>query len=157
MGSCSAVALAVRRSLLTPVVRMLAIRFGAVVAPSADARHVHTRPTPTLGGAAMFVGFLAAMAVASHMGQFHEMFQDNSEPFGVILAAGVMFMVGALDDLIDVSPPAKVAGQVRRGEPARALRRLDVLLPDAVQPLPHRRRRARRSDWRRSSPRCGSC
>ena len=28
-------------------------------------RHVHTKPTPTLGGAAMFVGFLAAMAVAS--------------------------------------------------------------------------------------------
>ena len=30
----------------------------------------------------------------------------------MILAAGVMFVVGALDDLIDVSPPAKVAGQV---------------------------------------------
>ena len=48
--------------LLTPVVRWLAIRFGAVVAPSSDARHVHTKPTPTLGGAAMFVCFLAAMA-----------------------------------------------------------------------------------------------
>ena len=46
------------------------------------------------------------------MGQFHEMFQSNSEPFGLLLGAGVMFVVGALDDLIDVSPPAKVAGQV---------------------------------------------
>src|SRR5260221_13646311 len=91
---------------------MLAIRFGAVVTPSSDARHVHTRPTPTLGGMAMFVGFLAAMAVASHIPQFHEMFQSNSEPFGLILGAGVMFVVGGLDDLIDVSPPAKVAGQV---------------------------------------------
>jgi UDP-GlcNAc:undecaprenyl-phosphate GlcNAc-1-phosphate transferase len=98
--------------LCTPLVRLLAVRFGAVVAPSADARHVHTRPTPTLGGAAMFVGFLAAMAVASRVPQFHEMFDDNSEPFGLVLAAGVMFVVGALDDLIDVSPPAKVAGQV---------------------------------------------
>src|SRR5207237_8241081 len=89
-----------------------AIRFGAVVTPSSDARHVHTRPTPTLGGTAMFVGFLAAMAVASHMPQFHEMFQSSSEPFGLILGAGVMFVVGGLDDLIDVSPPAKVAGQV---------------------------------------------
>jgi UDP-GlcNAc:undecaprenyl-phosphate GlcNAc-1-phosphate transferase len=96
---------------LTPVVRRLAVRFGAVVAPT-DARHVHTTPTPTLGGAAMFVGFLAAMVVASRMGQFHEMFDQNSEPLGVILAAGVIFFVGALDDLIDVSPPAKVAGQV---------------------------------------------
>jgi UDP-GlcNAc:undecaprenyl-phosphate GlcNAc-1-phosphate transferase len=98
--------------LLTPVVRIVAIRFGAVVSPSSDARHVHTRPTPTLGGAAMFVGFLAAMAVASHMGQFREMFADNSEPVGLLLGAGVMFVTGALDDLIEVSPPAKLAGQV---------------------------------------------
>jgi UDP-GlcNAc:undecaprenyl-phosphate/decaprenyl-phosphate GlcNAc-1-phosphate transferase len=98
--------------LATPFVRALAVRFGAVVAPSADARHVHTRPTPTLGGAAMFIGFLVAMAVASQMGQFREMFESNSEPFGLILGAGVMFVIGALDDLIDVSPPAKVAGQV---------------------------------------------
>jgi len=97
---------------MTPVVRALAIRLGAVVPPSGDARHVHTRPTPTLGGAAMFVGFLAAMAVASQVDQFHEMFDDNSEPFGLVLAAGIMFLVGALDDLIDVSPPAKVAGAV---------------------------------------------
>ena len=96
----------------TPIVRRLASHLGAVVAPSADLRHVHTRALPTLGGTAMFVGFLAAMAVASRMDQFHEMFEENSEPFGVILAAGVMFVVGALDDLIDVSPPAKVAGQV---------------------------------------------
>ena len=60
----------------------------------------------------MFVGFLAAMAVASQMHQFHDMFQSNSEPSGIILGAGVMFIIGGLDDLIDVSPPAKVAGQV---------------------------------------------
>jgi UDP-GlcNAc:undecaprenyl-phosphate GlcNAc-1-phosphate transferase len=95
----------------TPVVRWFAIRMGAVVAPS-DARHVHTKPMPTLGGAAMLVGFLAAIATASRVPQFHEMFRNNSEPFGLVLAAGVMFIVGALDDLRDVSPPAKVAGQV---------------------------------------------
>ncbi len=98
--------------LATPIVRWLAMRLGAVVPPQADARHVHTRPTPTLGGAAMFLGFLAAMAVASQMDQFHLMFEDNSEPFGIMLAAGIIFLVGALDDLIDVSPPAKLAGQV---------------------------------------------
>ena len=89
---------------------VLARHFGAVVAP--DERRMHKDPIATLGGAAMFVGFLAAISVASRMGQFHEMFRDNSEPFGVVLAAGVMFVVGALDDLRDVSPPAKVAGQV---------------------------------------------
>jgi UDP-GlcNAc:undecaprenyl-phosphate GlcNAc-1-phosphate transferase len=98
--------------LVTPLVRLLALRFGAVVQPSDDPRRVHTRPLPTLGGAAMFVGFLVAMAVASLLPEFRDIFRQNSEPFGLILGAGVMFVVGALDDLIDVSPPAKVAGQV---------------------------------------------
>jgi len=97
---------------MTPIVRWLAIRYGAVIAPSDDARHVHKDATPTLGGAAMFIGFLAAMAVASQMHQFREMFVDNSEPVGLLLGAGVMFVTGALDDLIEVSPPAKLAGQV---------------------------------------------
>jgi UDP-GlcNAc:undecaprenyl-phosphate GlcNAc-1-phosphate transferase len=98
--------------LVTPVVYKLATRFGAVVQPSNDPRRVHTRPMTTLGGASMFIGFLVAIAVASQLKQFHSVFQSNSEPFGIILAAGVIFAVGALDDLIDVSPPAKVAGQV---------------------------------------------
>lgn len=93
---------------MTPIVCKLAIRVGAVSHP--DTRHVHTTPTPTLGGAAMFIGFLAAMAVASQMDQFHEMFNGNSEPLGLVLAAGVMFVVGALDDVREVSPPAKIAG-----------------------------------------------
>ena len=96
--------------LLTPLVIVLSKRFGAVVMP--HERGMHKDPIVTLGGAAMFVGFLVAISVASRMGQFHEMFKDNSEPFGVVLAAGVMFVVGALDDLRDVSPPAKLAGQV---------------------------------------------
>jgi len=115
MNSSYAVVLAVAVGttlLATPVVRHLATRFGAVVQPSNDPRRVHTRPMTTLGGAAMFIGFLVAMAVASQLKEFRDVFQSNSEPFGIILAAGVMFTVGALDDLIDVSPPAKVAGQV---------------------------------------------
>ena len=42
--------------------RRLAIRWGAVVKP--DERRVHERPTPTLGGVAMFIAFLVAMGVA---------------------------------------------------------------------------------------------
>jgi UDP-GlcNAc:undecaprenyl-phosphate GlcNAc-1-phosphate transferase len=93
--------------------RWLAPRIGAVAKPGP--RSVHTYPTPTLGGAAMFLGFLAAIATASQISQFDEMFDSSSEPMGVILAAGIMFVVGALDDLRDVSPPAKVAGQVLSG------------------------------------------
>ncbi|HZI39288.1 MAG TPA: MraY family glycosyltransferase [Acidimicrobiia bacterium] len=99
--------------LLTPVVRRVAIRLGAVVSP--DARRVHERPTPTLGGAAMYGGFLAAMAAASVLPQFRAVFRGTSEPLGLLVGATTMFAVGALDDLRDVSPPAKLAGQVFSG------------------------------------------
>lgn len=96
--------------LVTFGVRRVAIRFGAVVLP--DERRVHEKPTPTGGGVAMFVAFLVSMGVASQMPQFREIFHGSSEPLGVVLAACVMFGVGFLDDVRDVSAPAKLAGQV---------------------------------------------
>lgn len=99
--------------LFTFLVRWLAPRIGAMAQPGA--RSVHAEPTPTLGGLAMFVGLLAAMLVASRLDQFHQMFQGSSEPLGILLAAGVMVCVGAIDDVREVSPPAKVAGQVLSG------------------------------------------
>ncbi len=99
--------------LSTFLIRKLARRIGAMSMPGP--RSVHTYPTPSLGGAGMFLGFLAALAVATQIDQFKEMFDSSSEPLGLVLAAGVMFVVGALDDLREVSPPAKVAGQVLSG------------------------------------------
>jgi UDP-GlcNAc:undecaprenyl-phosphate GlcNAc-1-phosphate transferase len=101
---------AVGTFLLTFPARWLALRIGAVVPP--DERRVHERPTPTIGGTAMFVAFLAAMAVAGQLPYFRPMFQGSSEPLGVVLAAAVIFAVGFVDDLREVSAPAKVAGQV---------------------------------------------
>src|SRR3989337_2371793 len=42
-------------------------------------------------------------------------FRGSSEPLGLLIGATTMFAVGALDDLRDVSPPAKLAGQVFSG------------------------------------------
>ena len=97
----------------TFLMRWLAPRIGAMAMPGA--RSVHADPTPTLGGAAMFVGLLVAMLVGSRLDQFHQMFAGSSEPIGILLAAGAMFVVGAVDDLREVSPPAKLAGQVLSG------------------------------------------
>ncbi|HEV3451467.1 MAG TPA: MraY family glycosyltransferase [Acidimicrobiia bacterium] len=96
--------------ILAFLMRWLAPRIGAMATPGT--RSVHAEPIPSLGGAAMFGGFLAAMAVASQLNQFQGMFADSSEPLGILLGAGVMFLVGAVDDLREVSPPAKVAGQI---------------------------------------------
>lgn len=91
-------------------IRPLAVRLGAVVRP--DDRHVHERPTPTLGGLAMLVGVLAGMFTAWCMGEFDAVFSGSTEPLGLVLALVVIAFVGAVDDLRDVSAPAKMAGIV---------------------------------------------
>ena len=76
-----------------------------------DERRVHERPTPTLGGIAMLVALLVALGVAKLLPGFGPIF-ESSEPFGLAIAAIVILAIGMLDDLREVSAPAKVAGQV---------------------------------------------
>jgi UDP-GlcNAc:undecaprenyl-phosphate GlcNAc-1-phosphate transferase len=94
----------------TPFFRRLSFRIGAVQKP--DARRVHTEPTALLGGAAVLAGFLSGMLVAWRLDDFAAVFDASTIPFGVALGALAMFAVGQLDDLRDVSPPAKLAGTV---------------------------------------------
>ena len=96
--------------LLTYPTRWLMRRLKVTVQPSE--RRIHTQVIPTIGGAAMLVGFLLAMGVASQLHFFHSVFQNSSEPLGVVLAAMVIFAVGVVDDVKEVSAPAKAAGQV---------------------------------------------
>jgi UDP-GlcNAc:undecaprenyl-phosphate GlcNAc-1-phosphate transferase len=96
--------------LSTPVFRWLSFRVGAVQAP--DERRVHTRPTALLGGAAILLGFLAGLAAAWVLSDFDAVFTATTVPLGIALAAIVMFAVGQVDDLREVSPPAKLAGTV---------------------------------------------
>ena len=94
---------------LTPAVWKLSIRWGAVVKP--DERRIHESATPTLGGIAMLVALLAALGVAWLLPAFRPVF-ESSELLGVAIAAIVILAIGMLDDLREVSAPAKVAGQV---------------------------------------------
>jgi UDP-GlcNAc:undecaprenyl-phosphate GlcNAc-1-phosphate transferase len=97
----------------TFVVRKLAVRFSIIVLP--DDRRVHERPTPTAGGAAMYVGLLVAMIAASQLHTLRPLFRGSSDPIGLVLAASVIFTVGMVDDLRDMSPPAKLSGQILAG------------------------------------------
>ncbi|HKY64786.1 MAG TPA: MraY family glycosyltransferase [Acidimicrobiales bacterium] len=98
---------------LTPVMIRLSWRFGVVDRP--DARRVHTRPTPRLGGAAIVAGFLVGFGVAGLTGEFRPVFRTIAPPLGVVLSTLTMYLVGQLDDLRDVSAPAKTAGSVLSG------------------------------------------
>ena len=95
-------------ALIVPAKR-IAVRVGYIAHPGD--RSAHNRPIPYGGGAAMFVGFLVAVLAASAIPQFRPIYVD-SEMMGVVLAAGAMFAVGLIDDVRDMSAPAKVAGQV---------------------------------------------
>lgn len=94
----------------TPFVRMLAIRINAVAVPSE--RRAHAKTTPTIGGLAMYFGFAAGLGVAWQLPTFEKVFEGSSEPLGVFIAATIIVIVGFMDDIRDVSAPAKVAGQV---------------------------------------------
>ncbi len=96
-----------------PLLRALSFRVGAVVHP--DARRVHTRPTALLGGAGIVAGVLVGFGVGWLTGDFQPVFRTIAPPLGVVLATLTMFAVGQIDDLREVSAPAKTAGSVLAG------------------------------------------
>jgi len=71
-------------------------------------RGLSDRPTPLLGGLAIFAGVLVAGLIWLPAGYG----KDTHLWYGVLLAAGVITIVGALDDRFDLPPVVKLAGQV---------------------------------------------
>lgn len=86
---------------LTPLTALVARRVGAVDEPRS--RGLAERPTPRLGGLAICVGVLVAGAI----------WLPGRQPWtAVLVAAAVITVVGAADDILDLPPPVKLAGQV---------------------------------------------
>ncbi len=95
--------------LSTPLVRRIGARV-AMAMPSD--RKVHREPTPQLGGIAMFTGFAAALAVASLMPEFRDLFRTSTEPVGVLAGGTVVLILGAVDDIRDLRATTKLAGHI---------------------------------------------
>ncbi|MDE3065205.1 MAG: undecaprenyl/decaprenyl-phosphate alpha-N-acetylglucosaminyl 1-phosphate transferase [Acidobacteriota bacterium] len=89
--------------------RVIALRVGYTAQP--DERKVHRTETPYGGGAAMLVGLCVAVVVADAIPSIRSVITSSHEMFGVLLATGVIFVVGVVDDFREMSAPAKVAGQ----------------------------------------------
>lgn len=98
---------------MTPLVRALARSKNWVAMPSE--RKVHKVPTPDVGGLAIFVGVVVGLFVAWRMDRFTYLFNGNSEPLGIVLAAAVILAVGTRDDIKEVSAPARVLATVFAG------------------------------------------
>lgn len=95
---------------VTPLVRRIAVRVGAIDQPSD--RKMHPKPTPTGGGLGLFLGVAAGLGAALLFAPLRRAFVESSELQGTLLAALVITLIGFLDDRFNLSAPAKVAGQI---------------------------------------------
>ena len=96
--------------LATPVAGWLAARIGAIDHP--NDRKVHAKPTPTLGGLALFLGIAGGGVAALSLPEVKSTLTESSAPIGVIAAGIVIFALGVVDDVRDLPAPVKLAGQV---------------------------------------------
>ena len=93
--------------LATPLVRKAAVISGAIDRPSD--RKVHPRPTPTVGGMAIFLALLAGWGVSQLMPFFDRMYQISSEPLGALVGGAVIMAIGVLDDVRGTTVPVKLS------------------------------------------------
>src|SRR6516225_28473 len=97
---------------LTPLVRRVAVATRAIHAPRA--RDSHTKPTPLLGGLAMYGGLVAGLIVATRLTFLQDPFASagSKTEAGLLLAGGLLVVVGFIDDRWRLSAISKLAGQV---------------------------------------------
>ncbi|MCW4386660.1 undecaprenyl/decaprenyl-phosphate alpha-N-acetylglucosaminyl 1-phosphate transferase [Salinibacterium sp. SYSU T00001] len=95
---------------LSFIILKLSLRFRLY--PKIRERDVHTRPTPRLGGVAMFLGVLVAFGVASQLDRFHLVFVNPEPVLGLLAAALLIVLIGVADDIWDLDWLTKLAGQM---------------------------------------------
>ncbi|HET9253906.1 MAG TPA: MraY family glycosyltransferase [Pseudonocardiaceae bacterium] len=96
--------------LLTGLARILALSIGAVATPRE--RDVHRAPIPRLGGVAMYGGILGGVLLAHQLPVLRRSFEFSSDVVGVLIAGGIIMLIGALDDRFELDSLTKFAGQV---------------------------------------------
>ena len=87
---------------VVPFVKKAAVRWGFMDQPSA--RKVHTRPVPRLGGAAIYLGCIAALLVVD---RFY-----ISQLVSILVGATLVSFLGVWDDRQGLRPLFKLLGQM---------------------------------------------
>jgi UDP-GlcNAc:undecaprenyl-phosphate GlcNAc-1-phosphate transferase len=103
---------AVLSAILTPFIRRLALRVGAVSLPGG--RHIHDRAIPRLGGVAIVLAFfapiLALFFVESSVAL--ALRSDAVKAMGLFLGGGAMCLVGVVDDAKGLRASQKLLAQL---------------------------------------------
>ncbi len=86
---------------IMPFIRNMAIKINAVDIPRT--RHIHKKPTPKLGGLAIFLGFLLGyMVFGTH----------SSIMNAVLIGSFIIIITGVIDDITELGPLTKFVGQL---------------------------------------------
>ncbi len=80
--------------------------------PKIRERDVHTRPTPRLGGVAMYLGVVAAIGVGSLIPELGLVYSQPSHVWGLLGAATMIVLIGVADDIWDLDWLTKLVGQI---------------------------------------------
>ena len=75
-------------------------------------RDVHQKPTPRLGGIAVFVAMALGAALASQLEEFAAVFEDPRPMVALFTAAFIVVALGVVDDLIELDWLTKLSGQM---------------------------------------------
>lgn len=80
--------------------------------PKIRVRDMHTRPTPRLGGIAMFLGMLVGFGIASQLPYFRLVFANPTPILAILGASLLIVLIGVADDIWDLDWTTKLAGQM---------------------------------------------
>lgn len=97
--------------LLVPVSMRLAERYGIIDKPGG--RKVHDKPIPRTGGIAIYLAFWGSTVLMMLL--FNSPFPSKRMLLGFFLGTTLAFLVGLLDDKLDLNPWIKLGGQVLTG------------------------------------------
>ena len=111
--------------LLSGVCRRLALRTGAMA--RVRDRDVHTIEMPYFGGVAMLAGVAAAILISWQLPFLGRLVTVQQDSRAVLVAATVICLVGVLDDVFELPPLTKFAGQVFAAGHRRCARRQDAV------------------------------
>ncbi|MBE6183399.1 glycosyltransferase family 4 protein [Heyndrickxia ginsengihumi] len=87
--------------LITPWVKKLAIKIGAVDKP--NKRKIHMKLMPRLGGLAIYISFIVGVLILR---------PDSPHSFPILLGSLIIVITGVVDDIKELSPRVKLLGQL---------------------------------------------
>lgn len=87
---------------LIPILKTVAVRLNVLDVPDGRVKK-HKEPTPYLGGIAVYISFIVALALT---------FPFENRMFSFLTGSTLLLFVGLIDDLVPLRPGQKFAGQI---------------------------------------------